>query len=289
MKKVIIALTAFSAFFASCNNSTDSGTPTEQTATQEAVNIVSLNGAVSEILADLGMESQIVGVDVTSVYPESLKSKTQMGSSHSYNIEGIIANKPSYVISTQERGLSAEQVTQLKQAGINVWMINQEYSVDGTKQLITMLADTFKRQEKGAEIIAKLESDLAAAKTSDKKPKVLFIYARGAGTLNVAGKGTPMANIIELANGAPAMGDAFEGFKPLTAEAVVAANPDYILVFDTALKYLEGKEGVLGVNGVANTNAGKNKAVIVMDGLKLSGFGPRMGEAVKELSEQIHK
>jgi iron complex transport system substrate-binding protein len=39
--------------------------------------IVSLNGAVSEMLCALGLEKVIVGVDVTSNYPASLQQKTK--------------------------------------------------------------------------------------------------------------------------------------------------------------------------------------------------------------------
>lgn len=283
MKKIFLAVAAGALIFAACNN-----TPSDPAATEPVpVKIVSLNGTVSEVLAGLNMESNIVGVDVTSVYPENLKTKTQMGSSHSYNIEGIIATAPDYVICTKERGLSPEQATQLQQAGVKVWIINQEYTIDGTKKLINELADSFQKQDAAQQMISKIDKDLAAVKATDARPKVVFIYARGAGTLQVAGNGTPMNEMIRLANGEPAATD-FNGFKPLTAEAMVAANPDYILLFDTGLKSLEGAEGVLKVPGVANTNAGKNKGIIEMDGLKLSGFGPRVGEAVKELSEKLH-
>lgn len=283
MKKIILAIAAGALIFTACNN-TPAGSDAQG---QAPLKIVSLNGTVSEVLSGLDMESNIVGVDVTSVYPENLKSKTQMGSSHSFNMEGIIAAAPDYVICTQERGLAPEQVTQLQQAGVKVWVLTQEYTIDGTKKLINELADSFKKQDAAKQMISKIDADLTAVKSTDTKPKVVFIYARGAGTLQVAGNGTPMNEMIKLANGEPTTAD-FNGFKPLTSEAMVAANPDYILLFDTGLKSLEGAEGVLKVPGVANTNAGKNKGIIEMDGLKLSGFGPRVGEAVKELSEKIH-
>jgi len=43
---------------------------------------------------------------------------------------------------------------------------------------------------------------------------------------------------------------------------------------------------LLKVPGVANTNAGKNKKVISMDGQLLTGFGPRLGKAALELSQK---
>lgn len=292
MKKIVLAFVSCSLLLASCteNNNVQEQSETTQTAqTNENQAIISLNGTVSEILVALGLETNIIGVDVSSVYPESLKQKTQMGSSHSYNVESIIVAKPKYVIGFKERGLRPEQISQIEQTGIKVWNIKQEYTIEGTKKIIQLLADSFQRQEQAKALIAKMDADLASFKAvqTTKKPKVLFIYARGAKTLQVAGTGTQMDAIIRMAGGEPAFGNEFEGFKPLTTEALVAANPDYILLFDTGVQSLEGIEGVLKIPGIDKTNAGKNKAIIEMEGLKLSGFGPRVGEAIKELNAKI--
>jgi iron complex transport system substrate-binding protein len=95
-----------------------------------------------------------------------------------------------------------------------------------------------------------------------------------------------MDKMITLA-GAENAATGFNDFKPLTAEAMVAANPDVILLFDSGLQSLGGIEGLLKVPGVAQTNAGKNRKVIVMDGQLLTGFSPRVITAIKELSQKI--
>lgn len=102
----------------------------------------------------------------------------------------------------------------------------------------------------------------------------------------VAGEATPMDKMIALA-GAKNAATGFNDFKPLTAEALVAANPDVILLFDTGLQSVGGIDGLLKIPGVAQTAAGKNRKVIVMDGQLLTGFSPRVISAVKELSQKI--
>jgi iron complex transport system substrate-binding protein len=191
------------------------------------------------------------------------------------------------VISMKERGIKPEQATQLQQAGVNVWVIDQEYSIEGTKKYITMLADSFHKEGEAKKMIEAIDASYATLPKYDTKPSVMFIYARGAGALSVCGKDMPMAKMIEMAGGVNA-GNDFEGFKPLTAEAVVKNNPDAILLFSSGLQSVDGPEGMLKVPGVAQTNAGKNKKFIVMDGELLSGFGPRIVEAVKELGEKMH-
>ncbi|SFD05489.1 heme/hemin ABC transporter substrate-binding protein [Spirosoma endophyticum] len=255
-------------------------------AQDEPIRIVSLDGTVSEILCDLGLQSLIIGVDVTSTYPETLKKLPKVGHNRSISAEGVISLKPTLVLTSTNAGTKSEVIEQIKSAGIKVITFQQEFSVAGTKKLIQDIATTCQVGSRAKPLIKKLESDLAQVKKAPNSPKVLFIYARGTGTMMVSGRGTPIEKMIELAGGVNATPD-FENYKPLTAEALVTANPDVILLFDSGLESLGGTAGLLAVQGIAQTNAGKNSRVIVMDGHLLSGFSPRLGKALQELSQKI--
>lgn len=287
MFRKLLSLSLLSISLYSCQSSSGEQAAKEEQGKKQTLRIVSLSGAVSETLAALGMEDNIAGVDVTSTYPASLQSKTKVGNTHNLNVESILALKPDYVISMKERGIKPEQAAQLQQAGIKVWVIEQEYSVAGTKKFITQLADSFHHEEAGKKLVASIDSAYAVLPGYTSKPSVMFIYARGAGALSVCGRNMPMATMIELAGGTNAAQDV-EGFKPLTAEAVVKADPEAILLFSSGMQSLDGPEGMLKVPGVAQTKAGKNKHFIVMDGELLSGFGPRVVDAIRELGEKIH-
>ena len=172
----------------------------------------------------------------------------------------------------------------MKSSGIKTELFKQEYSVDGTKKLIEEVAKAVGNNDY-QKLNDKIDSDLKQIQPLAKKPKVLFIYARG-NNLMVAGKNTAMSNLIELAGGENAFND-FEDFKPLTPEAVVKANPDILFLFDSGLQGAGGNEAVLKMAGVAQTNAGKNKKVIAMDGGLVSSFGPRLGEAALDLNKLL--
>ena len=251
----------------------------------DAVKIVSVNGTVSEILCALGLESNIVGVDVTSTYPGTLDKLPKVGHNRNISAEGVVSLNPSLVVGTTNE-MKAQLVEQLNSAGVKSTSYIQDFSVEGTKKLIKAVASTFHLEFKGETLIKQLDADLAKVKKPANKKKVLFIYARGAGTLMVAGKGTQVQKMIELAGGINAVND-FDDFKPLNSESLVAANPDIILMFDSGLQSMEGIDGLLKVQGIASTNAGKNKRVITMDGQYLAGFGPRLGKALAELSSKI--
>ncbi|WP_372472897.1 hemin ABC transporter substrate-binding protein [Capnocytophaga sp. ARDL2] len=285
MKKVIVMMAIAAVAFTNCKkeNGNTSNSETEQLVSNQR--IVSLNGAVTEVLAKIGVANQIVGVDVTSTYPENIKETAQdLGHVKKIAVEAILQLKPTLVIGTST-DFEPEMEEQLKNAGVETLIIDQEFTVDGTKKLIASVSEkmNFKSTQ---ELFDSIDNQIASVKISENKPKVLFIYARGAGMLMVAGKGTQLHNIIELAGGENAAA-AIEDFKPLTPEALLTNNPDVILMFDKGLESVGGIDGVLKIEGIEATNAGKNKKIISMDGQFLSGFGPRLGEAVVELNKLL--
>ena len=250
-----------------------------------APRIVSLSGTISEIICDLGRQSQLVGVDVTSTYPAALEKLPKVGHSRNISAEGVLAQRPTLVVGTTE-SLKPEVAAQLKSAGVRVELFRQTYSVEGTKQLIKDVAAAFGASAEVPTLLKKLDAQLTQVHKPTKAPKVLFIYARGTGTMMVAGQGTQVEKIIQLAGGQNAA-SGFADFKPLTPEALVAANPDVLLLFDTGLSSLGGKAGLLQVPGIAQTTAGRTGRVVEMDGQLLIGFGPRLGLAASELAKKI--
>ncbi|SDE97573.1 heme/hemin ABC transporter substrate-binding protein [Chitinophaga filiformis] len=248
--------------------------------------IVSLNGAVTEIVCALGFESALVGVDVTSTYPASMKQVAKVGHNRNISAEPVLALQPDLILAT-DNFIQPAVIEQFKSVGVKTVLMKQEFSVAGTKKLITAVAAALKVPEKGAALVKQLDKEQQALHVKPQPKKVLFIYARGAGTMMVAGKETPLDKIIVLA-GAQNAATGFNDFKPLTPEALVAANPDVILMFDDGLKSMGGVDGLLKVQGIEQTTAGKQKKVIVMDGQLLTGFGPRVIQAVQELAGKLN-
>lgn len=257
-------------------------TRTDTVAKTTTHKIVSLNGAVTEIVAALGHEKEIVGVDVTSTYPETVnKTAKDLGHLRSITVESIIALQPTIILGT-DKELSPELIEKLKKTGIKTEIFTQEFSPEGTKKLIADVAGTLDHADYKA-LQDKVDTDLKNVKPIAKTPKVLFIYARGSNMMMVSGTKTPIDAAITLAGGQNAVTD-FEDFKPLTPEALVKGNPDVILMFDSGLGSLGGPQGVLKIPGVDKTNAGKNKRIVSIEGGLISGFGPRLGEAVVKLN-----
>ena len=96
------------------------------------------------------------------------------------------------------------------------------------------------------------------------------------------------ATFIEMAGAENAL-SGFEGYKPVTDEAVLAAAPDVILMMDRGVNdnhdALDAE--LFALPAISATPAGRNRALIRMNGQYLLGFGPRTAEAVRDLGEKL--
>ena len=253
--------------------------------------LVSVGGAVTEIVYALGLSDRVIAVDSTSRYPDKVTSKPNVGYMRQLAAEPILALVPSLVLAVQDSGPPAV-LDQLREAGLPVVLIPDDPSPQGVIDKIARVAAALDEQEKGRALIARLRAELDSLDTAvaglQSRPRVLFLLSIGGGGAPLAaGRKTSAAGIIELAGGANAV-DAFEGYKPLSPEAAVAAAPDVILVTNRSLGLLGGEEGLFGIPEIALTPAGQSRRVVAMDGLLLLGFGPRTGSAIEQLAKRLH-
>jgi iron complex transport system substrate-binding protein len=79
-----------------------------------------------------------------------------------------------------------------------------------------------------------------------------------------------------------------QGYKPLTPEALVTAQPDVLLLLTAGLDSVGGVDGLLSLPGVGQTPAGKNRRVLHYDDQYLLGIGPRVGQALMDLVKGLH-
>lgn len=245
---------------------------------KNSARVISVGGSATETLYALGVGDKVIATDVSSVYPPEAQKLPKVGYLRRLNAEGLIALKPSLIV-TNEKAEPKTAIAQLRSAGIPVLVLPDDNSFAQAKTNITSLGRAFGRNSNALQMNRNIDRKLAEAVSLQKgktPPKVAFIYARE-GTMNLAGSGTAAEAVILLGGGVNAV-QGTQGYKPVTAEALVAANPDVILLMTRGLAGAGGVEAILKTPGVAQTNAGKNRRIVAMDDA-LFAFGPRVGDA----------
>ncbi|MDN5205341.1 ABC transporter substrate-binding protein [Fulvivirgaceae bacterium BMA10] len=252
--------------------------------------IITAGGEITEIVCALGDCDKIIAIDRMSNYPSKVLSLPSIGYRGSINAEGIIALQPDLVL-VKEGYVKDEVIAQLKSTDIDIRSFKNENNIQSTKKLIREIAQILGRESQGEKLINDLDKQLVALKKLvrgvSSKPKLVFVYARGSGTINIAGKGTFAEAISTMVNAELATPEV-QGYKPLNTEALVKADPDFLVFFHAGLKSIGGIPGALKIPGVAQTTAGKFENIVSIDGVKLALFGPRIVEAAEELALLIH-
>lgn len=249
--------------------------------------IVTVAGNVSETVFALGAGDRVVAVDASSVFPPAAQQLPKVGYYRNINAEGILSMSPDLVIATDSAG-PPPVIAQIRGAGIPIAILDSAQSFEGAQNRVTQIATLLDKTAEGEALTAAMAEQLSTMKKPSAPPKVLFIYARGAGTQNVAGTDTAAHAMIELAGGVNAVTE-YTGYKPMNAEAIITASPDYILFTARGLESIGGVDAAAALNGIAQTPAGMNKKIIAIDDLMLLGFGPRTAEGAIELSTAIQK
>lgn len=255
---------------------------------KDASKIIPLTSDVAEIVFALGLADRVVGVDLSAMGLPEAREKPQIGYQRALAAEGILSLKPTVLLGTEEAG-PPPVIEQLKGAGIPVVMVpSGAGGVDEVPAKIELIGKALGVPDKGAELAAKTKSEIDAARakaSAAEKPRVAFLYLRGQSkTYQIGGTGTRADAMIAAAGAEDAGTSAgVQGYKPITAEAMVKAAPDHILVMKMGLESVGGVDGLLKLPGVAETPAGKNKRIVSLDDLELLGMGPRTGQAIDKL------
>lgn len=256
--------------------------------------IVSLNGSTTEILFALGVGDNVVGCDASSTYPKGIRERLpSVGYQYGLNAEGILSLNPTLVIGRDDVR-PPQVVQQLRMAGVTVLLLKEPRSFEAAKQRLQTIGKAVGREKKTEALIKTLDTDIKALETKlasrkeQSKQKALFLYLRGTQTTLVLGTDTAPGAMFDIIGTENAAGS-IKGNKPMTAEAVIAAQPDVYVLFTTSLKSVGGVDGLLKLPGLAHTPAGQNRRVVTLDGQYLSGFGPRCGRAALDLFRGIYE
>ena len=249
--------------------------------------IISIGGAVTEIAYALGAGQEIIAVDTSSVFPAEVHALPKVGYQRTLSAEGILALSPDLILAAEEAGPPAT-ITQLEAAGVRIARMANATDVDSTIARILVVGKVLGKEAEAAALATRMKADVAAAiaKVPADRPRFVLMFARGAGSLMAAGDDTSGAAMVTLAGGHNAA-TGFTGYKAISAEALVAAAPDVIVVPAHTMKMVGGVDGVLKMPGVDQTPAGQHRRIVAFDDLLLLGFGPRLATGIATLSSTL--
>lgn len=256
----------------------------------DTTRLVSIGGSLTEIFYELGAEGTLVARDQTALYPEAALALPDVGYMRALAPEGVLSVNPSGLLVIEGSG-PPEALEVLSHAGVEYQTVPEGYSAEGVVVKVRAVGQALGLDAEAEALATKLETEFAALKARtdalETRKKILFVLSNQGGQIQASGTGTAANGIIALAGAENAITE-YEGYRPLSEEAITAAAPDVILLMDRGGDHGATEAELLAHPAIALTPAGQNKAIYRMDGAYLLGFGPRTAAAAGELADLVY-
>ena len=254
--------------------------------------VIVAGGSLTEIIFFLEEERVLTAVDITSNYPESATSLPSIGYVRALSTEGILSLNPTLILGEEDMGPPLV-VDQIKLTGVDLRVIEEDYSLNSIKNKIICVAKILGIEKKGEQIFReKLNNTIIDLQTlslvnQNNLKKVLIILSMDGTSPIVAGKNTSANGFIQMMGAENAV-TSFDGWKPVGAESIIQMNPDMVIITERGIRNFESINEFIEKTSLGFTSAGKNGKIFALDGMKMLGFGPRSPDTALELAKIIN-
>jgi iron complex transport system substrate-binding protein len=258
----------------------------------DASRIAVAGGSLVEILYDLDEQRRIVAVDRTATWPAAALDLPQLGYVRDISAEGLLSLQPTFVLGEHDTG-PPEVLAQLERLGIDFLLVPEEFSVEGIRNKIRCVAAALGRGDDGEALAASLLADLApevattleVAEVASSAPAGIVLLGLREGAPVAAGRETSGQGLLDMAGARNLM--TFEGWEPVSVEAMAAAKPEFIVIPERGVRMAGGMDELLAHPALRLTPAAQARRVISMDGMAMLGFGPRTAAAAARLRAEL--
>lgn len=250
--------------------------------------VVVLANGVAEIMVALNAKSIVVGRDISST-ADSLSEIPIVTSGHQVISEKVIALEPDLVIIDASTGPKAA-IDQIRSAKIKVVQTPESWSLEDIPSKVLAVGSAIGAPGAAQLLINELINQSSVNQLSGK-PRIAFLYLRGTSTVYlIGGPGSGADSLIKAIGGVDVGAENLpRAFNTLTAESLANLNPDVLLVMTKGLESVGGIDGLIKLPGIAQTEAGKRKAIIDVDDSLMLSFGPRSYSLLNELAKSVEK
>lgn len=208
--------------------------------------IISAGSSITELILALDAQKQLVAIDITSRDLDDSGQLPQIGYHRQLSAEGLLALNPTHLIGSEVMG-PQNTLTLLENAQVEVISVPSGDSKKALFARIDKIAEITQKQPQAEQLKISLSKQFQKIENRQvaQSPKVLFAMVSKGRPMTVAGKETTIDVIISNAGASNPASELMESYKPLSTEAIVELQPDYLLVSQRAWDELGGHKGIL--------------------------------------------
>ena len=258
-----------------------------------------MSGSLAATVWALGFGDRLIGRDISTTFPGVEDLPVVTGSGHAISPESVLALRPDLIITDGTIG-PIDVVLQLREAGIPVVFVRVAPGLSQPAELARSVAGIFGAPDAGELLATQVNADIAAVvdviaarapQAREDKLRIVFLYLRGAnGIYYLFGEESGAGELITALGGIDIATEiGWVGLRPMTDEALIAANPDLILVMTGGLESVGGVEELIALKpALGLTPAGANLRFVDMADSQVLSFGPRTASVIDALARAIY-
>jgi len=236
--------------------------------------IISTVPSQTELLFDLGLDDEIIGVTKFCVHPEDkVKQKTKIGGTKQLNIDLIKKLNPDLIIGNKEeneRGQIEELIRHFP-----VWMSDIS-NLDGALDMVQKVGEITRKKIEANTLVYRITQQFSNLTIQQSDKRVAYFIWRK--PYMVAGKGTFIDDMLQKCGVINAFD--MERYPEITSEQLMQARPDVIFLSSEPYPFKE--KHIVEFKALC-----PNALIKVVDGEMFSWYGSRLLQAPAYFSELV--
>ncbi|AMW24670.1 MULTISPECIES: ABC transporter substrate-binding protein [Staphylococcus] len=253
--------------------------------------IVSLMPSNTEILYELGLGKDIVGVSTVDDYPKDVKKGKKQFDTMNLNKEALLKVKPDLILAHEsQKGTSKKVLDSLEKNGVKVVYVKDAQSLDQTYETFKQIGKVTGREHEANELVDETKHNVEKVIKSvprHHRSQSVFMEVSSKPEIYTAGKHTFFDDMLAQLDAKNSFSN-IEGWKPVDKESIIKKNPD-ILISTEGLSKSDYYKVIKKRDGFRQIKAVKNGRIETVNGDEISRPGPRIDEGLKQLRDAIYK
>lgn len=253
--------------------------------------IVSLMPSNTEILYELGLGKDVVGVSTVDDYPKDVKKGKEQFNTMNLNKEALLKVKPDLILAHEsQKGTSKKVLDSLEKNDVKVVYVKDAQSLDQTYETFKQIGKVTGREHEANELVDETKHNVEKVIKSvprHHRSQSVFMEVSSKPEIYTAGKHTFFDDMLAQLDAKNSFSN-IEGWKPVDKESIIKKNPD-ILISTEGLSKSDYYKVIKKRDGFRQIKAVKNGRIETVNGDEISRPGPRIDEGLKQLRDAIYK
>ncbi|MFH4905247.1 ABC transporter substrate-binding protein [Staphylococcus cohnii] len=252
--------------------------------------IISLMPSNTEILYELGLGDDVIGVSTVDDYPKEVKDKKQFDAMK-LNKESLMKAKPDLILAHESQKATNDKVLKgLKDNGVKVVYVKDAQSIDEMYESFMQIGKVTHKEKASKKLVKETKQNIERVKNSvpdDAKGQKVFMEISSEPEIYTAGKQTFFDDMLTQLKAKNSFSN-LNGWQKVSKEDIIKQNPD-LMISTMGISSSEYQKMIRKRGGFSQIKAVQHNKVKAVNGDEISRPGPRIDDGLKKLKEAIYE